>query len=310
MDRATIVSITVDPVNGQRVYASADQRLFLSTDGGATWSAPSVPPVAELIGGAAIDPTNDAIVYVGTSRGVWKSTDFGQTWTQAANGMGSPLPIAPFPAIAPQNPTTLYTGTLLSGGQFFASTDGGASWTLSSTGLPANANLLQTAVDPTDASGKTVYVVALGQGVFRTTNGAATWASVSTGLPVSSIDFDTNLGIDASGALYLGTRSAGVFKLPKGAGSWAFLAGMPFLECRALTVAADGAVYVAVSDGNGNSNSGPDEGVWSSSDGGATWTAATNGLSGDVRALAGDPRNAAVLFAAGGGVFKTTTRGR
>jgi photosystem II stability/assembly factor-like uncharacterized protein len=316
MSIPAVTFVAVDPKNGQSVYATVDERVFLSTDGGATWSLPKTPPAVQFDGALVVDPVNDATLYVGTDAGIWKSTDFGQTWAPMSNGMGTPPPAAVFLAIAPRSPQTLYAGTVFAGGKFFKSTDGGSNWALSNTGLPA-ANILQVLVDPNDASSQTVYATADGgNGIFRSKDAGATWSAFNAGLPpqaLAGIGFDSTLAANPSGNLYLSIRQGGLFVVASGATTWAPVGGIPFPMCRALAIAKDGALYVAFSGSSSTNGGGNDEGVWKSTDGGATWAPATNGLGDlDVRSLAPDPGTAGTLYAAtsGGGVFKTTTGGQ
>src|SRR5690606_24999827 len=93
------------------------------------------------------------------------------------------------------NPQTVYAAVvnLYSNpqiGSVYKSTNGGADWTEASTGI-AGQDVRALFIDPTDASGDTIYAGTGGGGanpggVYRSTNGGATWNSYSLGLPAYS----------------------------------------------------------------------------------------------------------------------------
>ncbi|MEI9986416.1 MAG: hypothetical protein WDN69_26530 [Aliidongia sp.] len=80
--------------------------------------------------------------------------------------------------------TTLYAGGEAGFG-LFKSTDGGASWTESDSGLPQHGFTLFTdlAIDPQTTS--TLYAGTQDAGVFKSTDGGATWNAVDNGSPVA-----------------------------------------------------------------------------------------------------------------------------
>lgn len=89
--------VTVDPSNINRVWIGLggfnSDNLWLSTDGGSTWSqrtgtAPNALPSAP-IRGVAVHPTNSNIIYVGTEVGLCVSTDGGLNWSAPGQGPGN-----------------------------------------------------------------------------------------------------------------------------------------------------------------------------------------------------------------------------
>src|SRR5204862_1753586 len=80
-------------------------------------------------------------------------------------------------AIDPQRSATLYAGTY---GGVSKSTDGGATWTASNTGL-TNTEVNVLAIDPQTPA--ILYAGTYYDGVFKSTDGGATWTASNTGLP-------------------------------------------------------------------------------------------------------------------------------
>src|SRR5262245_25274294 len=94
-------------------------------------------PEAGTIRVLAIDPQTPSVLYAGTGHsGLLKSSTGGDFWTPINVGLigpfGPDLSIESL-AIDPQAPATLYAGTVTGASK---STDGGASWKQSRTGLP------------------------------------------------------------------------------------------------------------------------------------------------------------------------------
>ncbi|HYJ59921.1 MAG TPA: hypothetical protein VE032_00475 [Actinomycetota bacterium] len=174
-------------------------------------------------------------------------------------------------AVDPTDPAVLLAGGDLSG--FHRSTDGGATWRTSNTGLTSPEQLSVAAIAFSPATPGLVYgavgVRGRGGGLVASTDGGVTW-SLRSATPRFS-----------------GTNNHGI-------------PGIPPVHPRStgdlLVVDRAGVVYAATLD----------QGVLRSTDGGTTWTAL--GLAGRyLRGLASDPATPDVLFAAayGGGVVRT-----
>src|SRR5205085_6379394 len=80
-------------------------------------------------------------------------------------------------AIHSSAPRTRCAGTLIGG--VFKSTDSGANWSPTNTGLTAP-DVRALAINPSTPS--TLYAGTLDGGVFRSTNSGGTWAPINTGL--------------------------------------------------------------------------------------------------------------------------------
>ncbi|HKU76355.1 MAG TPA: SBBP repeat-containing protein [Pyrinomonadaceae bacterium] len=99
-------SVAVSPHTAGLVFASTDQGVFKSVNGGANWT-----PLPNRSGKIYFDPVSPTTVYLLSNfftaqLGVFKSTDTGQTWTVMNKGLGTPSPTVM--VIDPLKPSTIY----------------------------------------------------------------------------------------------------------------------------------------------------------------------------------------------------------
>ena len=172
-----VTSILAQP---GRLFASLNNGLTFSADGGTTW-APEVevlPPTGSeqvfLMTNAPGAPQN---ILAASSGPIFKSLDGGGTWSQVVTGVPANSNASNL-LFAASNPSIAY-GTFIGAASgptsylgVYRSTDSGNSW------APVNANLssspiLLLAVDPTNAN--TVY--GLGStSLLKSTDGGVTWS--------------------------------------------------------------------------------------------------------------------------------------
>lgn len=224
---------------------------------------------------------------------IWRSLDAGSSWntiatpgssmTPGADGLpagecvnggtaAQPFPLAFYPipvpiVVDPSSPSTLYVGTFipinnetLAGADpqsgVFKSTDGGATWTQASNGLPrylgaTNAvhTVLSLAMDPNNSS--ILYASAnpllddgsLPGNVYKTVDAGANWIQVGPGLAGQDI---RSITIDPSNSLRVLVASGGnslnpggVYISEDGGASWdSVSAGLPENSSTALVIDA------------------------------------------------------------------------
>jgi hypothetical protein len=199
-------SLAVDPRTGD-VYAGTTNGLFVSADGGATWTQPAGFSPTNASDGLVLDPsTNPTTVYVATNGvGVQKSTDGGVTFTTLGGGLPAAasfgvtvLGIGITSVAHPTADQTLYAAVQVNGTtnpanggdlEMFRSTDGGTAWTqLTKTPAYTNASYAYgsgtsdqasydntIAVDPANPN----HVLAGGIAMVETTNGGTSWTNVN-----------------------------------------------------------------------------------------------------------------------------------
>ena len=153
--------------------------VYKSVDGGKTWTNSGLPN-AGRIGRIVVHPKNPDIVFVAASgrlysenpdRGVYRSTDGGETWTKTLDHKVDGREIGAIDiAMDPANPNVLYASTYDKvrkpwtfgeggpGSALFKSTDGGATWTQLTSGLPTGM-LGRIGISIARNAPKTVYAV-------------------------------------------------------------------------------------------------------------------------------------------------------
>jgi photosystem II stability/assembly factor-like uncharacterized protein len=110
-------------------------------------------------------------------------------------------------AIDAMNSQVLYAGA--ENGGVYKSTNGGASWQSSSSGMDPQAVIRAIVIDPTNP--QVLYAADLRTGVYRSQDGARTWVKINEGLRTRAVKA---LAISADGRLlYAGTNGEGVYRL-------------------------------------------------------------------------------------------------
>lgn len=176
-------ALAIAASDSQVVYASLSMRagsyggLYLSTDGGASWTRTAfAPPAASLQwtydNALAVDPTDPNTVYVG-GIGLKKSTDSGATWSDWLP-VGQDMHAV---AIRPEDHSTIVVGNdtgvnlLLDGGTTSAGSQGFA---------PDGLSITQGNGGDVDSSG-TVYIATQDTGVSKTNGGGPEWIHLVSG---------------------------------------------------------------------------------------------------------------------------------
>lgn len=201
---AANIRAAVFNADGSEIFAAvANRGVFLSTDGGSSWTQtgeglphansydvtthPTDPLVAWVAMGEG--PDNGGTFVAG---GIWKTADGGATWTDVNSGIdivanatagntGSFHQIV----VAPSDPERLYTSNVAPGqAAIYRSDDGGDSWDVVADGNTFRPNPYESAlrafdiaVHPSDPDR-----VAIGSDdtLLGTTNGGANWSDLTT----------------------------------------------------------------------------------------------------------------------------------
>lgn len=127
-------------------------QVIKTTDGGLTWTNVSTGLPSTPVSSLQMDLSNPEVLYVGTSgHGVYKSVNGGQSWSESGSGL-TYLNITGLLA-NPRNPGHLFALARESNTDYcLRTTNGGASWTAFSGGLPLIPSLAygKLAIDPVE----------------------------------------------------------------------------------------------------------------------------------------------------------------
>ena len=136
------------------------------------------------------DPVHPQLFYFGsTGGGVWKTTDGGQCWENISDGFFKRASVGAI-AVAPSDSNVIYVGmgettirgNVSHGDGVYRSTDGGRTWT--HLGLEDTRHIGKIRIHPHNP--ELVYVAALGhahgpnseRGIFRSHNGGQSWERI------------------------------------------------------------------------------------------------------------------------------------
>lgn len=353
MRQDVLLSVALAPgfPGDDRVWAASEYGgVYRSDDAGASYNATNTGLISTNIRAIAVHPAVPGQIFAGygdassPSATLFRSTDDGASWARANTGLFAinirGLTVDPTTATYPggmhlyavgsSRPTGVMPSPANTDGGIYKSTDGGTTWATIDNGLPNGyygtrytGTVRNLALDPRScaappASGpctsgplQTAYVTAGGianhvggvytaQRIYKTTNAGATWTAAENGLPPPQ----------AVGSCYQSQIAVPL----------------------AIDPSTPSTLYVGLSLTYSTSNPAcavptMPNGIFKSTDGGATWVHASNGLDRiggpatshySVLALAIDPSNPQVLYAGGfkdvnafseGRVFKSTNGG-
>jgi photosystem II stability/assembly factor-like uncharacterized protein len=345
-DAIPIFSLTVDPNDYDTIWVGTQsvRGIFMSADGGETWERRDNGVVENegiTFRGFTIDPNDSNTVYAAGEVSSWtwageerlgrefdmvqgvvyKTNDKGMHWTAIWRGNN----LARYIWIDPRDSDVLYVSTgifdreaansdptaRIPGGEgVIKSTDGGQTWQNINNGLE-NLYVGSLFMHPEDPD---ILLAAAGNnqyhersGVYITTNGGESWQQTLNEGGTTSVEFSTsdpNIAYAADPNAVYRSEDGGftweqVDSDAQGWGPPGVLAGFP-IDLQIDPRNTDR--IFANNYGGGN---------FLSTDGGATWVVASSGYTGaQVRAIAVDPNNPAIVYAAArSGIFASADGG-
>lgn len=236
---ATIFSLARDPLDNGRLLAGTHfGGLYLSTDGGLTWSHLETPFSDDGVFDVRFAPSAPQRIYAGTEgHGVYRSTDNGATWQQINQGLT--IDAVRSLAIDPLNPLIILAGGFEG---LFCSSDGGTTWS-PVTNAPDPFPVAAMVFDPVDAG--VVYAATQGAGIYKSQDAGQSWSQFSLGIgdrTMTSISFDVN-----NPDRLLASATEGVFALLRGKSKWLDISeGLPGGGAVGVnTVAGDDRVFAS-----------------------------------------------------------------
>src|SRR6185369_8422050 len=262
-----VSALAIDPSDPRRVYAASTQGLYKSNDNGLSWKLVAIdggPPQPQAL---VIDPRQPGTLYAGTAAGVFKSSDGGVHWQEASAGLhrAGVLTFAVQGGGAGSGPSVVFAGTSTG---VFKSVDGGGEWTPVSNGLQGFA-IGALAADPQSpgvlwagaAPGPTE-----GPGLFKTVSGGGLWRPANQGFFAAHV---RSVAVDADHRLlFAAIEGRGVLRSLNGGVTWAEAnQGLGHRSVPALVFDSPSQTLYA----------GTPDGVFKSTDRGASWEAKTAG---------------------------------
>jgi photosystem II stability/assembly factor-like uncharacterized protein len=306
LDAGRVYAVLVHPANADTVFAGTDRGLFRSTDRGVTWGqygtgikTSSSATLKILTLAAALDGSR---LYAGTSAGVFQSADGGAVWSQGTGMLVDKGVLSYYYAIAalavdPANPQTVYAGDsgMMTEGRVLKSTDGGATWQSSGSGISGD-DVDALAIDP---DGPSTLYAAVEHSLYVSVDAGSGWTKITGKMEVNSSSASVLTVVVTADVIYAGT-TAGVWKSRDGGATWSQGTGLSssgilryFFGIAALAVDPVNP-SVMYSGDSGMMTSG---GVYTSANGGDSWTQAGGPLTENVSALAVDSAVPATVYA-------------
>ena len=271
--------------------------------------------------------------------GLWKTTDGGENWAPVTDGQLTSASVGAV-AVSESNPDIVFIGmgescirgNIMPGDGVYKSSDAGKTW--KHVGFTNSDAISKIRIHPTDPN--IVFVASFGKysvpseerGVFKSTDGGQTWRKVlyrdaNTGAIDIQIDqTNPNVMYAALWEAYRkeyqmssGGAGSGLFKSTDGGEHWTEIT-----RNTGLPAGIDGKMGIALSAANPNRvwvqlENEPGGGLFRSEDAGATWSLINTSREARQRAfyfthIAGDPKNADVLYFLNVSAYKSTDGGK
>lgn len=267
----TVRSLAFDPHNPDRIFLGTSAgRIYLSTDNGSTWSrfahlGSSSEMVLDHI---VIDPVNSKNIYVSAwnaqlpdSDGeIFRSHDEGRTWDLMADMHGKSVRAL---ALAPSNPKVMIAGAL---DGIYRSRDGGDNWERISPEHHAEIkNVESVAIDPLNPQ---VIYAGTWHLPWKTEDGGKSWHSIKKGVIDDSDVFSIAIDSLNPASVYISACS-GIYRSDSAGELFRKIQGIPYAARRTRILRMDPAGHKIV-------YAGTTEGLWKTTDGGATWKRMTS----------------------------------
>ena len=316
-----LTAIAVHPSDPNTIYVGGAQGgVWKTTNGGTSWIPTTDGECSLAMGWIAIDPVDPNIIYAGTGEqhfsgdsyygcGLLRSTDGGANWTQLGGSVfqtstgGARISRV---VIDPSTAGTVATTRLYVASDFglYVSTDGGASFTLSRSGLATD-----VVMDPTDPA--VLYAAIYNTGVYKTVNSGTAWTLMPTGFATSMRRINLAIAPSAPDTLYASVQSsgsdlAGIWRTTDGAVTWS--------KSTATNASCGNQCWydmaIAVDPSNPNIVYFGGVTLYKSTDGAGSFSDILGGIHVDQHVLAFAPSDAGQLFVGNdGGIYKSTNAG-
>jgi photosystem II stability/assembly factor-like uncharacterized protein len=286
------------PSDPHTLFAGTLEGIFRSTDAGSTWAliSPSGSKEIHEVESLAIDPADPKILYAGTWHLPWKTEDGGDHWHNIKKGIIDDSDVFSI-VVDPAKPRTVF----LSACSGIYKSDTAGELFRKIQGIPSTAR--RTRVLRQDPENHNVVYAGTTEGLYKTTDGGKTFQSM-TGTDVIVNDVYVDPG-DSNHVLLATDRGGVLTSKDAGATFTESNQGISDRKVEALLVDRTNPARLIA----GVVNDKKYGGVFISTNGGAEWQQAGDGLDGrDVFALA-QTSDGTVLAGTNHGLFTLDTSG-
>ncbi len=274
------VTMTVDPLHPEHIYAGTENDLLLSTDFGMTWKsiANTLPHVPTSIA-VSEGQQHPALFAYGEGMGLRRSTDDGALWLPRYTGLGG----STVTAIAGDDSCRVLYATCRS--SMHRWTPATESWTSVSNGLAGGPIVSMTV----GADSGSIVHLATATGIFTTRDSGTTWIMGPRQLQGKQVTLISSHPTLVTRML-AGGEGEMFFSADKGA-TWEHAKPLRAKhDIRSLTYSPTNAALVI--------GAAVKEGIVTSSDGGISWRESGHGLpSADIAAVTLDDKDRKTLYA-------------
>ena len=258
-----VTSLVESPIDSNKLFAIAGDRLFVSDDSGASWSGIDVPDSKAT----CVLPVPDGRLFVGTPKSIQMSSDDGSSWQVVSDGIESGMLFGiQVKGLAWEegSPSRLWAGLgKYDAAPIWSKDDGSSTWTPSSnppgwSSVNENAAVTDITVRRNTSANQTqVYATyelpfSAGGGVLCSQDGGNSFQSCSVGLPnvpYHSVSVYQDVVLIAGGHMY-GSAYAGVYYSLDHGTSWnASTSGWSIPIASDVTRLAGGGYLAASFDG-------------------------------------------------------------
>lgn len=188
-------------LNNKLFLSVENSGLYISADGGSSWTKSSSGLGTSDVRALLVDNNNN--LFVGTGAGIYKSADGGTSWSLSGSNLSSLVIYSMFMS----KDGSLYTGSILGKG-IYKSTDDGTSWTQVNNGIDF-LTLIGSVSGLVQSNDGKIYA-AVRNHVEVTNDQGGSWTDMSAGLPADNIGAIT---MDQKGNIFVGAGTSGVYKL-------------------------------------------------------------------------------------------------
>jgi photosystem II stability/assembly factor-like uncharacterized protein len=259
------LAVSSDYARDRTLYARDDKTLWVSRDGGDTWTVLSTRLAVGGYDRIGLVPSpnydEDNTVFA-AAREFLRSTDGGASWTGTSPpGAGPLLALVASPEYASDQ--TLFA---LSGNRLFRSTDAGLRW-VPFGNPPPTGSASMLAVSPSYPTDQTFFVGDYERGVYRSGDGALTWTRL---ISPYVVDLDVSSGYPDDPTIFVTQHYTGTLRSDDGGASWTVLTQPDWwaqLVALSPTFHEDDTLFVR--DGSG---------TYRSDDRGESWVDISSGL--------------------------------